>query len=168
MSIPLREFLQKWDDNHFDSTTDSMCEAGWYDWFCSSKSLYNRLKAMMPCVRRVAKSSKINQDTMYVFFKNNCPMWVNTTYDDFRICDMETGNVLWTITPKYPSNDLTPHRHYRGKRQIAYVNQVWDFTLSSEEYAGILIENLAQGYKIEYDECVVSGPRKLVYQHFMV
>ena len=32
-----------------------------------------------------------------MFFKNNCG-W--TLYDDFRICDLDTGDVLYTVTPK--------------------------------------------------------------------
>ena len=32
------------------------------------------------------------------FFKNNCPC-NGSLYDDFRICDIDTGDVIYTITP---------------------------------------------------------------------
>ena len=35
----------------------------------------------------------------YVFFKNNCPV-NGPLYDDFRICDVESGNVIYTVIPK--------------------------------------------------------------------
>jgi len=71
----------------------------WYDWFCSKKSLKNRSIKLFIKLKSIVNSSKINKDTMYVFYKNNCPM-IGSTYDDFRICDIETGNVIYTIIPK--------------------------------------------------------------------
>ena len=46
-----------------------------------------------------AKMKDVDLDSTYVFFKNNCPM-DGPLYDDFRICDIESGNVLYTVTPK--------------------------------------------------------------------
>jgi len=71
----------------------------WYDWFCSEKSLVNRGIKLLTKLKSIVNSPKINQDTMYVFYKNNCPMF-GSTYDDFRICDIKTGNVIYTIIPK--------------------------------------------------------------------
>ena len=34
-----------------------------------------------------------------MFFKNNCP-GEGRLYDDFRICDIETGEVLYPVSPK--------------------------------------------------------------------
>jgi hypothetical protein len=48
--------------------------------------------------RRFVKKLDIDQDKHYVFFKNNCPMR-GPLRDDFRICDRETGDVLFTVTP---------------------------------------------------------------------
>jgi hypothetical protein len=70
-----------------------------YDWFCNTTSLKNKAKALFPKVKRFLKSHpEINLDTHYVFFKNNCPM-VGSLYDDFRIVDIESGNVVFTVTP---------------------------------------------------------------------
>ena len=44
------------------------------DWFCKDTSLPNRQKKLDVKVRRLAKSSKIDQDKMYVWYKNNAPI----------------------------------------------------------------------------------------------
>ena len=74
-------------------------EAGWYDWFCRDTSLAAKTQNLGKKVLRVMKSSKIDVEKNYVFFKNNCPMR-GSLYDDFRICDMETGNVIYTVVPR--------------------------------------------------------------------
>jgi hypothetical protein len=48
---------------------------------------------------------------MYVFFKNNSPV-NGSLYDDFRICDMESGNVLFTIIPS------SGHTISKGKAKL--------------------------------------------------
>lgn len=74
-------------------------EAGWYDWFCRDTSLAAKTQNLGKKVLRVMKSSKIDIEKNYVFFKNNCPMR-GSLYDDFRICDIETGNVIYTVVPR--------------------------------------------------------------------
>ena len=71
-----------------------------YDWFCKDTALENRAKKLMPTAKRFAKKMNIDLDTHYVFFKNNCPM-NGPLRDDFRICDKETGDVVWTVTPNH-------------------------------------------------------------------
>lgn len=86
----------------------------WYDWFCKSRALVNRGKKLLTKLKVVVKANaknpnpKFNPDETYVFFKNNCPLY-GSLYDDFRICDIETGDVLYTITPSsgYCSNKGT-------------------------------------------------------------
>jgi hypothetical protein len=70
-----------------------------YDWFCKETSLPKRAARLTRKLRRIVKSPKINVETMYVFFKNNCPVQ-GKLYDDFRICDMKTGDIIYTIVPK--------------------------------------------------------------------
>ena len=71
-----------------------------YDWFCRTSSLENKAKRLFPAVAKFIKHHpEIDTEKVYVFFKNNCPV-NGPLYDDFRICDRETGDVLWTVVPK--------------------------------------------------------------------
>lgn len=93
--------LREWQNNYLEGKYDSkdvrvQIEAGWYDWFCSDESLKNRLDKMARTLKNLKDSEKINLDTMYVWFKNNCPC-TSPLYDDFRIADMTTDNVLYTV-----------------------------------------------------------------------
>lgn len=74
----------------------------WYDYFCKPTSLVNKGRAL---IRKLKKIYKLNElsgrkyfdpNKTYVFFKNNCPFCGNL-YDDFRICDLETREVIFTI-----------------------------------------------------------------------
>jgi hypothetical protein len=82
---------------------DSDGEESWcfnfYDWFCKDKSLKNKATRLFMLVKRWVKNRNTDTDKVYVFFKNNCPM-NGPLYDDFRICDIETGDVVWTVIPK--------------------------------------------------------------------
>ena len=70
-----------------------------YDWFCKDSALKNKATKLFPAAKRFAQKMEINLNTHYVFFKNNCPV-NGPLYDDFRIVDIETGNVVFTVTPK--------------------------------------------------------------------
>lgn len=78
----------------------------WYDWFCKRSSLKNKTKVLLTRLRRIvdinskSKHPKFNPDETYVFFKNNWGTWCGL-YDDFRICDIKTGDVLFTIVPAH-------------------------------------------------------------------
>jgi hypothetical protein len=96
----------------FDMNTRStQIEAGWYDWFCRDTSLGAKTQKLGSKVLQLMKSSKIDVKKNYVFFKNNCPM-LGSLYDDFRICDMETGNVIYTIIPS------SGHTSNKGKAEV--------------------------------------------------
>lgn len=89
----------------------SLTKELWYDWFCRDTSLVNKTKALLTKLHTICKanekSKKFNPQLTYVFFKNNCPV-CGHLYDDFRICDLETHDVIFTITPKlgYSHSDL--------------------------------------------------------------
>lgn len=131
-NISLRSWLASFEAGLFNSKdTQTQIEAGWYDWFCRDHSLRGKTYALAPKVKRIAKSSKVNVDTMYVFFKNNCPM-VGSLYDDFRICDMETGEVVYTIVPK------TGHRVKFGQTEIWGRENNFDEALYEGDWNGAL------------------------------
>lgn len=78
---------------------------GFYDWFCRDTSLKNKAKTLVSRLQTILKNNKrFDPNTTYVFFKNNCPC-SGGLYDDFRICDIKTSNVLYTVTPRDPHED---------------------------------------------------------------
>ena len=101
MKTTLRQQLEAF-DNGTTMDSDGQINSGtfnFYDWFCSDKALENKSMKLFKQVKTFIKHHpEINLDTHYVFFKNNCPM-IGSTYDDFRICDIEGGNVQFTVTP---------------------------------------------------------------------
>jgi hypothetical protein len=98
--ININEWIRNFDNYKYsDPDVSVQCEAGWYDWFCNNRSLASKTKMLGKRLKQIAKSPKVNCETSYVFFKNNCPL-NGPLYDDFRICDIKTGDVIWTITPR--------------------------------------------------------------------
>lgn len=82
MEITVREWIAKFNNGDFDKKDlDTQCNAGWYDWFCSTDALAGRLKKMGKIIKDI-KSDYI-LDNFYVWFKNNCPC-AYPLYDDFR------------------------------------------------------------------------------------
>ena len=71
----------------------------WYDWFCNTTSLQNKGLDLLKKLNQINKSKKFDSDKTYVFFKNCCPC-DGSLYDRFNICDIETGEVIYCITPK--------------------------------------------------------------------
>jgi len=73
---------------------------GFWDWFCADSSLERRSRSLVAKLKKFLKvNPTLDTTKYYVFFKNNCPM-SGATYDDFRICDIETGDVRYTVIPK--------------------------------------------------------------------
>lgn len=99
-NIPLREWMQNYRAGKYNKPDrGTQIDAGWYDWFCSDSALLGRLKRMAPKVFQIADSPRIDQENMYVFFKNNAGSYL---YDDFRICDRNGGGgVIFTVIPAY-------------------------------------------------------------------
>lgn len=110
--MSIREFVEKFEAGAFVSRDrKTQCDAGWYDWFCNDTSLAAKTQKLGNKVVQLSKSDKVNIDTMYVFFKNNCPM-NGRLYDSFSFCDMKTGDVAFWVCP---SNG---HKSEKGESQV--------------------------------------------------
>ena len=105
--MTLREWIEHFNNGDYDAAdVHTQCEAGWYDWFCEDRELVAKTQCLGSLVKQLAQSPRVNQDTMYVFFKNNCPV-CGELYDDFRFCDIESRDVIYCITPR-DGYDVTP------------------------------------------------------------
>lgn len=104
--ITIRQWIKNFDSGMYQSAdTSTQCSAGWYDWFCKDSSLARKTSALGKKLKQISSSKKFDLDKTYVFFKNNCPL-NGKLYDDFRICDIESGDVLYTIVPKSGHNSM--------------------------------------------------------------
>ena len=140
-TITLREFLENPVEN-----SDSC--SNFYDWFCSDKTLENRMLAMVPKLKFLVKEGILNPDKVTVWFKNNCPC-DGSLYDDFRInainedetflggfCpktghDVENKCSVWTLEPEF--------------KQIEFLNWL-EFkkeVKNNKEFKEILIKNFS-------------------------
>lgn len=95
MKMSIKTFVERFNRGDFYySSIGIQCEAGWYDWFCKESALAGKTKKLGAKVCKIANSKRFNKETSYVFFKNNCPC-VGALYDQFSICDIESGDVLF-------------------------------------------------------------------------
>lgn len=82
----------------YDEYTDDDIIDHWYDWFCKPESLPRKGQRLLAKLKAISGSKRFDPDTTYVWFKNNCP-GIGSLYDDFRIADIETGDVIYCIIP---------------------------------------------------------------------
>lgn len=95
--LSIRNWQTAFESGIFDEPDRrTQISAGWFDWFCKTSSLANKTKKMGSYIMKLENGGKVDIDKTYVFFKNNCPL-NGPLYDDFRICDFDSGNVLFTI-----------------------------------------------------------------------
>lgn len=95
--VTFQEQITAWKDNrnYIGNLAGSFY---FFDWFCRGNALGDRARKIMPKAIKFAKRKKVDLHKTYVMFKNNCPM-SGSLYDDFRICDLETEDVLWSVIP---------------------------------------------------------------------
>lgn len=93
--MTLVEFAERFSACEFKSRDMlTQCIAGWYDWFCDTRSLAAKTEYLGKKVLSILDSKKFDKNKTYVFFKNNCPC-VGALYDQFSICDIKSGDVLY-------------------------------------------------------------------------
>ena len=101
MKTTLRQQLEAFENGIFldsNGSKDSGCFV-FYDWFCRDSSLKNKAIKLFKQVKLFVKMKDVDLDNTYVFFKNNCPVG-GSLYDDFRICNIDPGNVIYSVTSK--------------------------------------------------------------------
>ena len=95
MEMSIKTFVERFKRGDFNySSKTTQCAAGWYDWFCKDSALAGKTKKLGAKVCKIENSKRFNKETSYVFFKNNCPFF-GALYDQFSICDIESGDVLY-------------------------------------------------------------------------
>jgi hypothetical protein len=110
--MSINTFCTRFRKGDFDNPDiHTQIEAGWYDWFCRDSSLKNKTKNLGNKIDQIKESKRFNPEKCYVFFKNNCPA-NGSLYDSFSICDLESGDVLFWVTPR------NGHDIHRGKAQV--------------------------------------------------
>ena len=103
--IPLSKLITM----SLEEINDQCGSWNFFDWFCQTSSLKGRAKRLLGAVRSIVKTgpAKFDPKATYVFFKNNCPC-DGGLYDDLRICDMESGEVLFNVCPRDPWHGNLP------------------------------------------------------------
>lgn len=83
---------------------DTQVLAGWYEWECSLDELLEKTKRFAKPILMLKNSERINLDSMFIWFTTN----ITEDYpphDDFKICDIETGVILYQVFYKSPFDD---------------------------------------------------------------
>lgn len=85
------------------NTPDLDASKLFFDWFCKESAIKNKAIKLFRNVKGIANSSKFDATKCSVCFKNNYAWYSNGAegmYDDFRICDIESGDVIFCVTPR--------------------------------------------------------------------
>lgn len=83
----------------YESIKEGYTEELWYDWFCKDDELENRGNLLLSKMKEIVFSKKIDINKNYMFFKN-CSPFRGSLYDELKICDIETRDVLYSIVPR--------------------------------------------------------------------
>ncbi len=89
-----------------------------FDWFCKESSLRNKTIFLTKKLSVLLPSDKIDVNKTTILFKNNCSLSYGL-YDDIRIVDIESKEVLYNIAPSSKADD--------GQAVL------WDLTKNTEQ-----------------------------------
>ena len=88
MKISIREWVRRYKEGEFSKPCrtegecfEQMVRAGWYDWFCYTRELPERLEKFATILSKIDNDFLL--DHFYIWFKNNCPAY-GPLYDDMR------------------------------------------------------------------------------------
>lgn len=119
--ISLRQWIDNFDAGCYSgSDVATQTTAGWYDWFCSDSNLKRKTVKLGKLVKQLSKSPKIDQDRMFVWFKNNCPL-NGKLYDVIHFSSLDSGQNFYTVIP------------YNGHQAHLGLAEVWGRENSFEE-----------------------------------
>ena len=102
-----------------------MVEAGWWDWFCSTKALANKTKKLYKQIIRIVEANKLSNNAnfdpekVYIRLKNCCPV-DGKLYDTICIfaIDHQDSNIKkYVITPK------SGHTSDNGKANLYIIGE---------------------------------------------
>jgi len=100
--------MRKFSINEFiaDPENNSDQFYGFYDWFCSDQSLKRRALGFVPKLKFLVDEGILDGNKLYVWFKNNCPMY-GSLYDDMRISTLDGDeDFLGGFCPKTGHNSV--------------------------------------------------------------
>lgn len=122
----LKRWLELFSEGKFNHTGNPYLDrtiaidAGAYDWW-NDTSACKWVSRLGNKIATIAKSKKVNLETNYVWYKQNCPC-AGPLYDDFRIADIESGDVQFCIS--------NLKRGCYGEDFSGW--EVWDYSKSGE------------------------------------
>ena len=122
MNMTINEFLAN------PMATENDC-FGFFDWFCTDRGLKSRMLKLKGRIAYLVKMGVVDGDKNYVILKNNCPI-DGELYDDFRVIDIETDEMICGLAPSLGYNSK------KGKCEF------WTF-----DDEGKLVETLYDSYK---------------------
>lgn len=132
-SISFKEQLEAFGNNiYLDSDGNESWCFNFYDWFCEDSELEDKSYKLFCEASKFFHNFGVDVDSHYVFFKNNCPL-SGELYDSFSICEIESGDVVYWVTPK---------SGHTGLAEICGVSNDFETPLHSGSSLSSIYQNL--------------------------